>query len=311
MIKKPSFSRQHFVAIPCLLLLLNFSGCSDSDDDGKSNDMGNLVTENDDGNDDAIQETINTDGTSKFVLELTAEQEAPPLDLADAKADAELTIDKSTGAISGTVDWSNLSSDITAAHVHRGFAGINGPALFALEFVPQQPDVGAPDTVNPLRIPIGTSLDSDALAALSNGELYINVHTSSNPGGEIRGQIVPIGVLLEDSELSIEEVVEPEFASTATGLGVSTVNESSGAISATVFLTDLDDATAVEIRRGAVGENGELVMVLEMSADEANTWRTLPASMLTNTQIDDFKNEALYFNVISPRAAMGEIRGQL
>ena len=34
----------------------------------------------------------------------------------------------------------------------------------------------------------------DAIQAIVGGNAYVNIHTSANPGGEIRGQLVPVPV---------------------------------------------------------------------------------------------------------------------
>jgi hypothetical protein len=39
------------------------------------------------------------------------------------------------------------------------------------------------------KVPAGAKLDADQLKAFKAGELYINVHSAANPGGEIRGQL--------------------------------------------------------------------------------------------------------------------------
>ena len=64
-----------------------------------------------------------------------------------------------------------------AAHFHMGNPRENGSAVFALP-------LGSPK-IGVWMIPI------DALAALLDGELYINIHTADYFQGEIRGNIGP------------------------------------------------------------------------------------------------------------------------
>ena len=45
----------------------------------------------------------------------------------------------------------------------------------------------APDLIGPLK---GKTVN-DLVQAMNNGSIYVNVHTTQNPGGEIRGQIDP------------------------------------------------------------------------------------------------------------------------
>ena len=38
----------------------------------------------------------------------------------------------------------------------------------------------------------GINTMADAVQALTGGNCYINIHTSTNPGGEIRGQLIRV-----------------------------------------------------------------------------------------------------------------------
>ena len=64
------------------------------------------------------------------------------------------------------------------AHIHEGAAGANGPVI-----VPLTKDG---DTY---KVPAGAKLTSAQLASFKAGNLYVNVHSAANPGGEIRGQL--------------------------------------------------------------------------------------------------------------------------
>ena len=83
--------------------------------------------------------------------------------------------------------------DVLFAHIHCGAVGVNGPIGVTLF-------TGGPVTVNgTLASGVITApdpgnacgwADLDAVvAALESGDTYVNVHTSVNPGGEIRGQV--------------------------------------------------------------------------------------------------------------------------
>ncbi len=298
-------------SIVCAALVVNLAACSDGDDDDENNASppvtdGSDVTDGDpvdvdDGDDDAVQETANADGTSTFIVPLSAEQEAPPVDAELATGEGNLTIDRASGAISGSVAVSDLSGEAQGAHIHTGLGGINGSVLITLT---------GNDDRSVWTVPADSVLDAESLTALSEGALYLNVHTIANPNGEMRGQIIPDGILFEDSELSGEEEVPP-VVTEASGVGVSTVNSESGAISATLFITDLDEATMAHIHTGAEGENGGVIITLEQDAENPGIWRTPVPSTLTEEQIDAFEGEALYFNVHSNANTGGEIRGQL
>jgi len=68
----------------------------------------------------------------------------------------------------------------TAAHVHEGAAGSNGPVILPLRRIAEDAFV-APDNA---------MLTEAQYAAYKAGNLYINVHSATYPNGEVRAQIV-------------------------------------------------------------------------------------------------------------------------
>lgn len=83
---------------------------------------------------------------------------------------------------------------VTQAHIHIGLPNVNGPVV-AFLFGPADPmgvvqgrlsrgTISAGDLIGPL-----AGNFEGFLQALRSGELYVNVHTEANPGGEVRGQI--------------------------------------------------------------------------------------------------------------------------
>jgi hypothetical protein len=103
------------------------------------------------------------------------------------------------GYFSGTLTDGNLEFDlsavgpsITASHIHLGAKGTNGPAI-AFLFGPADPGVGAIHPTGNIKVanlvgPLAGNWKgfTDAMA---KGELYVNVHSTANPGGVVRAQI--------------------------------------------------------------------------------------------------------------------------
>ena len=80
--------------------------------------------------------------------------------------------------VSGSVTTKGVAG--TAAHIHMGAMGKNGGVAVAL--------TKSGDTYS---VPAGAKLTADQYKAYQAGELYVNVHSEANKGGEIRGQIKP------------------------------------------------------------------------------------------------------------------------
>ena len=67
----------------------------------------------------------------------------------------------------------------TASHIHQGAAGTNGPVIVPFTKSGDNAFSAAPDA----------KLTEEQYAAYKAGNLYVNVHSAKNPGGEIRGQL--------------------------------------------------------------------------------------------------------------------------
>ena len=130
----------------------------------------------------------------KFVAKLTGHDEVPPK---DTKAAGSFQMDLSLdGRINGYVLNVTNIKDVTAAHIHEGVKGINGPIILTLH-----------KFASPISVMNGTlskgkffgknyegpfvgKYNSDLMILANGGKAYVNVHTKQNPQGEIRGQIL-------------------------------------------------------------------------------------------------------------------------
>ena len=82
-------------------------------------------------------------------------------------------------SVKGSVTTTGIAG--TAAHIHMAGAGKNGPVTVPL----------TKNGDNAWDVPAGTKLTDAQYAAFKAGDLYVNVHSATNKGGEIRGQLVP------------------------------------------------------------------------------------------------------------------------
>ena len=115
--------------------------------------------------------------TEKTSAALTGAQEVPPVSTSGSgRSTISVASDRS---VSGAVIVTGMEP--TAAHIHQGDKGANGPVILPLTKT-------APMTFS---VPAGAKLTDAQYAALKEGKLYVNVHSAAHPGGEVRMQMAP------------------------------------------------------------------------------------------------------------------------
>ena len=108
-------------------------------------------------------------------LRLWGSSEVPPVQTqAYGTAVVNVAADRSV-----TVTLSVVDMVSTAAHIHEGAAGSNGPVIVPLNRISENAFV-APDNAK---------LTEAQYAAYKAGNLYVNVHSARFPNGEVRAQI--------------------------------------------------------------------------------------------------------------------------
>ncbi len=185
----------------------------------------------------------------------------------DGGQEVPATATAATGSAVGILDAGETSFDLTIthdvanptmAHIHLGLPGTNGPVVF---------DLGSPASPIVVTWNLAPGDVSDLLA----GELYVNIHSTEEPAGEIRGQIV------QDCR---------------TG----TVNSGAGAIADVLYLNgstggvdraiDIDTATEPflwgAILPSPAGTNGKYVVHGNLGTPTGATARVLPADVGTS-----------------------------
>ena len=118
-----------------------------------------------------------------FVARLNGASEVPPTASAGLGL-ASFWLEPSTGRLAFLLDVTGtFSSNITLAHIHRGAVGVNGPVIHNLFLGP----AGGLNASAPVTGVL--QLSAADVTDLTSGNFYVNVHTVTFPGGEIRGQI--------------------------------------------------------------------------------------------------------------------------
>ncbi|MGB5013503.1 MAG: CHRD domain-containing protein [Pyrinomonadaceae bacterium] len=113
-----------------------------------------------------------------FFAYLNGAQENPAV-ATSATGYARVFLNESTLTINYTVVYNGLSAAQNAGHIHSAALGVNGPVAIAFPVVG-----GTSGTIT------GTSaITAPQIATLRANGMYVNIHTSAFPGGEIRGQL--------------------------------------------------------------------------------------------------------------------------
>ena len=128
---------------------------------------------------------------------LSGGEETPAIVLTGAVGTVEASIDTTAREVSVTLRIFNIpaTAPTTAGHFHVGAKGAGGPVVlnFPTSIAGRTGDftmtfrLGEANFV--ARPAQGINTIDDMIQAMVAGNAYANVHTSANPGGEIRGQL--------------------------------------------------------------------------------------------------------------------------
>lgn len=241
-----------------------------------------------------------------FSARMGGDNEVPAVHtLASGIAVCRLSPDDSVLTLQAAVE--GLGAAITAAHLHFGPKGANGAVAANLA-------TGLSGNSINLNIRL-SSLASPAafLDSLRKGSLYVNVHTTANTGGEIRGQLtLESGIDFIANLKGLSEV--PAVSTPAKGLAVFGLSDDDSTLSVNAIFEGLKDSiTAAHLHSAAAGANGPVVVNLTEGISGNSVFGKVVIGKLTdaNAFLDALVKGNVYLNVHTRAHASGEIRGQL
>lgn len=126
----------------------------------------------------------NSDTQAFETAQLSGSNEAPPV-TTTGSGTVEGNYNTKTKVITLNLKWSlgNPGDTTTMGHIHKGAAGVSGPVVVPFEGLPS----GATDQQFSFTSqPLTTEQESE----LKAGDYYVNIHSNTNPGGELRGQLI-------------------------------------------------------------------------------------------------------------------------
>ena len=128
-----------------------------------------------------------------FTAKLSGANEVPSITSA-ASGMAAFDLNAAGTQMKYTLNVTNINH-VIAAHIHMGSSTANGPIVVNL-FIPSkatgkvdgtlaQSSINSTSLIGPLK---GKQM-TDLVKLINGGQAYVNVHTTQNPPGEVRGQI--------------------------------------------------------------------------------------------------------------------------
>ncbi len=230
---------------------------------------------------------------------LRGAQEVPPVSTTGT-ATATFAVNFDTGAVTGTMPFSGLTSAATAAHFHQAAAGVNGPIILGL--------TGGAGSTSGVWTISGTFTPAE-LAALRSDGLYLNIHSVNFPNGEIRGQVLFPAIAFETELDGSQEV--PATGSPGSAVANYTIDINTGVVTGSMPFTGLTSAaTAAHFHQAPVGVNGPIILGLTGGAGSTSGIWTI-SGMFTAAELTALGSDQIYLNIHSVNFPNGEIRGQV
>lgn len=204
-----------------------------------------------------------------------------------------------------------MTGKITAAHLHFGKPASSGGVALGLESTIQSDSISMVGGVS-------VSNWTDLMVALMSDSLYLNIHTTTAAGGEIRGQLRSTNTLRFDSWLNSAAIIAggASLAKPSTAYGVSTLwlNNSMDTLHYNVLFNGLtSNAAAAHFHNGEPNMSGGVVKeLMPVNNMLSGIWTKYDATNpLTSSLINELLKGNLYYVVHTDSNPGGEIRGQV
>jgi hypothetical protein len=251
-----------------------------------------------------------------FEAKLTGRSEATPI-ATNAFGEIIASLDGNELSVNGYFAGLEGAYDATiagGAHLHIGMAGENGPiAIMLMPTLDVELQSGTFDAA------LNTyTLTNDQVDALMERGMYVNIHSTIYPGGELRGQLLPEA----DEYYHINMFGNNEVPSIITGafgaLSMELRGDElivSGSFSGLEGDFDANIAGGAHLHMELPGSNGDVAILLNASTSadlRSGTFESADNTFtLDATQLEALQNRMLYSNIHTTAYAGGELRGQV
>ncbi|TDH20880.1 CHRD domain-containing protein [Segetibacter sp. 3557_3] len=236
---------------------------------------------------------------------LQGSQEVPPT-ATTGRGTVIVKYDPATKMLTLNGDYQNLTTAVTASHIHVAPPGTANPApLFPLT-----------NTGGTTGMLMGSAiLNATQEADLLAGNMYTNVHTATYPDGELRAQLMPTSPFNSHYFMDTLEFAQsfpvPPVPSTGRGSSIVLLDRNSLMVYVTANFTGLtSNINNTHIHAGAAGTSGPVVVNLFFGGTTSGTVTgaaTVPRASFADSMIRGLT----YINIHTTLNTGGEIRGQL
>lgn len=256
-----------------------------------------------------IRGQLKYDTKLAFDARSTGGQEVPAI-TTNAVAISNLKMNTTLDTLWYDVVADGLSGAISSSHFHTGALGVSGGVAI---------DISTAIIGNRITgMVTGSALTTTLINNFLKGDIYLNIHTSANAGGEIRGQVYRLA--REGYTISSDGAQEsPAVATSAMGSGIVSVNREQTDAHFMVVASGLSGTVSgVHFHNAAAGANGGVIndLATSFTSSGANSsgfgyWKSTDATPFTTAISLLFRSELVYLNMHTAANPNGEIRGQV
>jgi hypothetical protein len=237
------------------------------------------------------------------VLSVSASNPPPAVGNPSGTGLALFWLDTATLQLTTLLTFSGVGNP-TGVHIHSGAVNITGPVIV--------------DFTNDLRgqSPLQSTLTITQAAAnqLALGTAYVNIHTQSNPLGEVRGQVYPVTVTTSVGMSLTSDQAMIAQPSQGTGTVQVTMDPATSQLVYTVY-HNLNSATGVTINGPAQAYTPSVAVKFQLASSVYAQGRSSPITgktrPLTAAEEVEFRKGLYAVVVQTTQYPDGEIRAQI
>lgn len=237
----------------------------------------------------------------------TAQETTPVTGTGMEIGNAVMRLNYTFDTLSYNVQLTGLTGAITGAHFHLGEPNVSGGVVVAIPSGSISGNVIAGSVT-------GTALADTFIHHMLTGNIYLNIHTATNPNGEVRGQVYR--TFREGYTYHLNGAQEePEVISDAYGTGMVSIDRDQSNAHYMMVIDSLTGFSAAHFHNNVAGANGAVIYNITPNYTNGGIfgyWLSTDPNTAFNTGFSNmFRKDSVYVNVHTTANPNGEIRGDV